>query len=151
LAYVDLFSGQTDRAIEEFTSTGWDTGLGLAYAQKKMYPEAIAAFQRVEGQWGRPDVLSGLAWVYGLAGRKHEAQRLIDELTEIARHRYVRPTLFVSPYLGIGDKEAALTWMERGVEEHDLGLVNPKVYPSLDPLRSEPRFQAMVRRMNLPQ
>jgi TolB-like protein/DNA-binding winged helix-turn-helix (wHTH) protein/Tfp pilus assembly protein PilF len=152
LAYVDLFSGQTDRAIEEFTSTGWDTGLGLAYAQKKMYPEAIAAFQRVEGRWGRqPAVLGSLAWVYGLAGRKHEAQRLIDELNEIARHRYVRPALFVSAYLGIGDKDASLTWMERAIEEQDLGLVSPKVDPSLDPLRSEPRFQALIRRMNFPQ
>ncbi len=152
LAYVDVFSGHTDRAIEEFTSTGWDTGLGLAYAQKKMYPEAIAAFQRVEGRWGRqPAVLARLAWVYGLAGRKHDAQRLIDELNEIARHRYVRPALFVSAYLGIGAKDAALTWMERGIEEQDQELVSPKVDPSLDPLRSEPRFQALMRRMNFPQ
>jgi Flp pilus assembly protein TadD len=152
LAYVDVFSGHTDRAIEGFTSTGWDKGLGLAYAQKKMYPAAIAAFQRVEGRWGRqPAVLASLAWVYGLAGRKHEAQRLIDELHEIARHRYVGPALFVSAYLGIGDKNAALTWMERAIEEQDQELISPKVDPSLDPLRSEPRFQALVRRMNLTQ
>ena len=152
LAYVDVFSGHTDRAIEGFTSTGWDKGLGLAYLQQKMYPEAIAAFQRVEGRWGRqPAVLASLAWVYGLAGRKHEAQRLIDEQNEIARHRYVGPALFVSAYLGIGDKDAALTWMERAIEEQDQELISPKVDPSLDPLRSEPRFQALVRRMNFPQ
>jgi len=151
-AFMDIFSGHPDRAIDEFTSTGWDIGLGCAYAQKKMYPEAIAAFQRVEGQWGRePDVLASLAWVYGLAGRKHDAQRLIDELNEIARHRYVRPALFVSAYLGIGDKDTALTWMERGIDEQDQELVSPKVDPSLDPLRSEPRFQALMRRMNFPQ
>ncbi|MGC1434408.1 MAG: tetratricopeptide repeat protein [Terriglobales bacterium] len=152
LAYVDVFSGHTDRAIEGFTSTGWDKGLGLAYVQKKMYPEAIAALRRNEGRWGRqPAVLGSLAWVYGLAGRKHEAQRLIDELNEIARHRYVGPALFVSAYLGIGDKDAALTWMERAIEEQDQELISPKVDPSLDPLRSDPRFQALVRRMNFPQ
>ncbi len=152
LAYVDVFSGHADRAIEGFTSTGWDKGLGLAYVQKKMYPEAIAAFQRVEGRLGRqPAVLASLAWVYGLAGRRHEAQRLIDELNEIARHRYVGPALFVSAYLGIGDKDAALTWMERAIEEQDQELISPKVDPSLDPLRSEPRFQALMRRMNFPQ
>ncbi len=151
LAYVDVFSGHTDRAIEGFTSTGWDKGLGLAYVQKKMYPEAIAAFQRDEGRSGQPALLSSLAWVYGLAGRKHEAQRLIDELNEIARHRYVGPSLFVSAYLGIGDKDAALTWMERGIEEQDQELISPKIDPSLDPLRSDPRFQALVRRMNFPQ
>ena len=76
---------------------------------------------------------------------------MIDELNEIARHRYVAPALFVNAYLGLGDKETALTWMERGIEEHDPGLIGSKVYPTLDPLRSEPRFQALVRRMNFPQ
>jgi hypothetical protein len=99
----------------------------------------------------QPDVLSSFAWVYGRAGRKHEAQRLIDELNEIARHRYVGAALFVSAYLGIGDKDAALTWMERGIEEQDQGWVSPKVDPSLDPLRSEPRFQALMRRIDFPQ
>ncbi len=150
-AYVDLLSGQTDRAIAEFKNTGWDTGLGFAYAEKKMYPEAVAAFQRVESRWGRqPAVVASLAWVYGLAGREHEAQSLIDELNEMARHRYIAPALFVNAYLGLGDKQTALTWMERGIEEQDQGLVCSKVDPILDPLRSEPRFEALLRRMNFP-
>ena len=74
-----------------------------------------------------------------------------QQLNEIARHRYVAPALFVSAYLGIGDKDAALTWMERRIEEQDQELVSPRVDPSLDPLRSEPRFQALMRRMNFPQ
>jgi tetratricopeptide (TPR) repeat protein len=148
---VALQTGQTDLAIEEFKNSGLDTGLGFAYGQKKVYPEAVAAFQRVESQWGRqPVVVAHLAWVYGLAGRKHEARKLIDELNEIARHRYVAPALFVNAYLGLGDKETALTWMERGIEEHDQWFLL-KVDPTLDPLRSEPRFQAALRRMNFPQ
>ena len=151
LAYVDLLSGQTDLAIEEFKNSDWDLGLGFAYGVKKMYPDADAAFQRVASQWGRePVVVANLAWVYGLAGRKHDAQKLIDELNEVARHRYVAPALFMNAYLGLGDKDAALTWMERGIEEHDPGLIGSRVYPILDPLRSEPRFQALVRRMNFP-
>ena len=151
LAYVDLLSGQTDLAIEEFKNSDWDLGLGFAYGVKKMYPDADAAFQRVASQWGRePVVVANLAWVYGLAGRKHDAQKLIDELNEVARHRYVAPALFMNAYLGLGYKETALTWMERGIEEHDPGLIGSRVYPILDPLRSEPRFQALVRRMNFP-
>ncbi len=151
LAYVDLLSGQTDLAIEEFKNSDWDLGLGFAYGVKKMYPDADAAFQRVASQWGRePVVVANLAWVYGLAGRKHDAQKLIDELNEVARHRYVAPALFMNAYLGLGDKDAALTWMERGIEEHDPGLIGSRVYPILDPLRSEPRFQAALRRMNFP-
>jgi TolB-like protein/Flp pilus assembly protein TadD len=151
LAYVDLLSGQTDLAIEEFKNSDWDLGLGFAYGVKKMYPDAEAAFQRVASRWGRePVVVANLAWVYGLAGRKHDAQKLIDELNEVARHRYIAPALFMNAYLGLGDKETALTWMERGIEEHDPGLIGSRVYPILDPLRSEPRFQAALRRMNFP-
>ena len=151
LAYVDLLSGQTDLAIEEFKNSDWDLGLGFAYGVKKMYPDADAAFQRVASRWGRePVVVANLAWVYGLAGRKHDAQKLIDELNEVARHRYVAPSLFMNAYLGLGYKETALTWMERGIEEHDPGLIGSRVYPILDPLHSEPRFQALVRRMNFP-
>jgi TolB-like protein/Flp pilus assembly protein TadD len=151
LAYVDLLSGQTDLAIEEFKNSDWDLGLGFAYGVKKMYPDADAAFQRVASRWGRePVVVANLAWVYGLAGRKHDAQKLIDELNEVARHRYIAPALFMNAYLGLGDKETALTWMERGIEEHDPGLIGSRVYPILDPLRSEPRFQAALRRMNFP-
>jgi TolB-like protein/DNA-binding winged helix-turn-helix (wHTH) protein/Flp pilus assembly protein TadD len=151
LAYVDLLSGQTALAIEEFRNSSWDLGLGFAYGEKRMYPEAVAAFQRVGGQWGRePIVIANLAWIYGLAGKKHEAQKLIDELNEVARHRYVAPALFVNAYLGLGDKETALTWMQKGIDEHDQGLICSKVDPILDPLRSDPRFQAIVSRMNFP-
>ena len=152
LGIVALQTGQTDVAIEEFRNSGLDGNLGFAYGQKKMYPEAVAAFQRVESQQGRqPNVVASLAWVYGLAGRKHEARELIDELNEIARHRYVAPALFVYAYLGLGDKDTALTWVERGMEEHDQWFFFMKVDPIMDPLRSEPRFQAALRRMNFPE
>jgi tetratricopeptide (TPR) repeat protein len=152
LASIALNSRQPDLAIEEFKSIGEDLGLGFAYGQKKMYLDAAAAFQRVASQRGRePVVVSSLAWAYGFAGRKHEAQKLIDELNEMARHRYLAPSLFARPYLGLGDKDKALTWIEKGYEEHDPGLRFLKVNWFWDPLRSEPRFQAVLRRMNFPQ
>jgi hypothetical protein len=63
------------------------------------------------------------------------------------RHRYVSPTLFISPYIAVGDKDKALTWLEKGYEEQDPWLCFLKVGPAWDPLRSEPRFQAVLRRM----
>jgi len=152
LALLALHSVQTDLAIEEFKNTGNDGGLGFAYVQKKKYPEAAAAFERVASRLGRqPVAVANLAWADGLAGRKREAQKLIDELNEMARHRYVAPSLFVNAYLGLGDKDKALTWIERGYEEHDQWFFWLKVASILDPLRSEPRFQAVLRRMNFPQ
>jgi hypothetical protein len=54
-------------------------------------------------------------------------------------------------YLGAGDKEQALTWLERAYAEKDPWLFWLKVYPTYDPLRSEPRFQAVLRKLNFPQ
>lgn len=95
--------------------------------------------------------LASLAGVYGLAGRRDEAFKLIDELKARARLRYVPSSLFAQAYLGLGETNQALRWMERAYEEHDQGMVYIKTYPGWDPLRSEPRFQALVLRMNFPQ
>lgn len=151
LAFVAYMSRRYDDAIKGFKSAGDDHALGWSYTMKEMYPEAIAAFQRFAHQWGRqPVVVSGLAMVYGKAGRKQEAQKLLSELKEIARHRYVSPSLFANAYLGMGDKEKALTWLEKGYEDHDALMAYLKVGPGLDPIRSEPRFQAVLRGMNFP-
>jgi TolB-like protein/DNA-binding winged helix-turn-helix (wHTH) protein len=151
LGLVALNSRQYDLAIEEFRSVGNDMGLGWAYGQKKMYAEAIASFQRAARDGGQqPVVIAQLVWAYGLAGRKDEALKWLNKLKEIARHRYVAPSQFVNAYLGLGDKEQALNWLERGLEERDQWYAFLKVSPGLDSLRSEPRFQAVLRRMNFP-
>ena len=92
--------------------------------------------------------LGQLAQVYGLAGRKRDAQKLINELKERSRHHYVFPSVFANAYLGV-DRDQAFTWFERAYEEQDPWLFYLKVWPNLDPLRSEPRFQALMRRVNL--
>jgi hypothetical protein len=77
--------------------------------------------------------------VYGFAGRKSETRKIISELREKSRHHYVFPTAFAYAYLGLGDKDQALTWLERAYEEQDPSLFFLKMSPLLDPLRSEPR------------
>jgi TolB-like protein/DNA-binding winged helix-turn-helix (wHTH) protein len=152
VGYVTYASGQYDLAIEQFSSLGDDFGLGWAYREKRMYPEAIAALERSLSRSGRHDLpLGTLAGVYGLAGRRAEALKLIDELKARAGLHYVPASLFVGAYIGLGEKNRALGWMERAYEEHDQGMVYIKAYPGWDDLHSEPRFQALVRRMNFPQ
>ncbi|MBV8891150.1 MAG: hypothetical protein JO266_04100 [Acidobacteria bacterium] len=151
VGYMTYASRQYDIAIRQFSRLGDDFGLGWAYREKKMYPEAVAALERSVSRSGRHNLpLASLAGVYGLAGRKDQAFKLIDELKERARLRYVPSSLFAQAYIGVGEKNQALTWMERAYEEHDQGMVYIKAYPGWDALRSEPRFQALVRRMNFP-
>jgi serine/threonine-protein kinase len=128
-----------------------DFGLGWCYREKKMYPEAIAVLQGVLVDTRGPLPLATLASVYGLAGRKREAMKLIDELKERSRQQHVSDSLFAEAYIGLGEQDEAMAWLEGAYEEHDQWMVYIKTYPGWDALRSEPRFQALVRRMNFPQ
>jgi len=155
VAYVTYASRQYDLAIERFERLGDDWGMMWAYREKKMYPEAIAAWQRWKAghplEYRERHPVATIAGIYGLEGRKREAEELIDELKETARDRYVSGFFFAEAYLGLGQKDQAVTWLERAYEEHDQYMVFANSYPGLDPLRSEPRFEALMRRMNFPQ
>jgi TolB-like protein/DNA-binding winged helix-turn-helix (wHTH) protein len=152
VGWFAYMSRQYDLAIRQFESMGDDFGLAYSYQEKKMYPEAIAAIQRHAQRHSRTMVhVASLAYIYGLVGRRREALKLLEELRETARHRYVSPSLFVYAYMGLGEKNKALRWLERAYEDRDEWMQATKVWPALDPLRSEPRFQALLRRMNFPQ
>jgi TolB-like protein/DNA-binding winged helix-turn-helix (wHTH) protein/Tfp pilus assembly protein PilF len=154
-AWVTYASRRYDLALEQFENLGDDDGLRHVYREKGMYPEAIAAQERwtathpSESRDSYP--LAVLASIYGLQGRKDEGEALIKELKEIARHRYVSGFFFAEAYVGLGQKDQAITWLERAYEEHDQWMVFANAYPGLDRLRSEPRFQALMRRMKFPQ
>ena len=148
-------SRQYDLAIKQFESLGDDWGLMWAYREKKMYPQAVAAWQRWEqthpSQRQNPFLVATVAGIYGLEGKKSEAEKLIEELREASRHRYVSAFFFAEAYLGLGEKDQAIGWLERAYDEHDQWMVFANEYPGLDGLRSEPRFQALMRRMNFPE
>jgi tetratricopeptide (TPR) repeat protein len=154
VAYVTYASRQYDLAIKQFESLGDDWGLVWAYRDKKMYPQAMKAWQR----WERthpshrrdPFCLATLAGIYGLEGKKREAEKLTEQLRAVSRHRYVPAFFFAEAYLGLGEKEQAIGWLERAYDEHDQWMVFTNSYPGLDGLRSEPRFQALMHRMNFP-
>jgi tetratricopeptide (TPR) repeat protein len=154
-AWVTYASRQYDLALKQFESLGDDGGLIHAYREKGMYPEAIASNKRCTAthpsQSRDPYALAVLASIYGLQGRNDEAEALIKEVKETARHRYVSGFFFAEAYVGLGQRDQAITWLERAYEEHDQWMVFANSYPGLDRLRSEPRFQALLRRMNFPQ
>jgi TolB-like protein/DNA-binding winged helix-turn-helix (wHTH) protein len=154
VAYVTWASHQYDLALQQFKSLGDDWGLVWTYREKQMYPEALAALERWKsGHPSRrrhPSVLAAAASIYGLEGRKNEAEKLIDELREMARHQYVSGVFLAEAYVGIGQNDQAVTWLERAYDERDQWMVYIASYPALDRLHSEPRFRALLRRMNFP-
>jgi TolB-like protein/DNA-binding winged helix-turn-helix (wHTH) protein len=152
LAMIAFTTRQYDLAIAQFESlhgAAWSPPLALSYAEKRMFPQALAALKNcgLDSNF----CLTTLSQIYGLSGRPREAGKIIDQLKERSRRHYVFPTIFMHAYLGAGDKEQALTWLERAYAEKDPWLFWLKVWPTYDPLRSEPRFQAVLRKLNFPQ
>jgi serine/threonine-protein kinase len=126
--------------------------LGRAYDLKGSYQEAVANYNEVIRLIGRdPCTLSYLGRAYAMSGNRAEAQRLLGELTELSKQTYVFPLCMVYIYVGLGENEQGFKWLEKAYEEKDSNLVVPGIRfdPMLDPLRSDPRYADLLRRMNL--
>lgn len=123
--------------------------LGVSYAGKGQYPEAIAAYREaIRLGDDSPDTQILLGCAYAKAGERDQAQAILKRLN--ARREYVSPGALAVLYVALGDPERALELLERAYVEHDNQLHNLAVHPHLDPLRSDPRFQDLVRRVGLP-
>jgi tetratricopeptide (TPR) repeat protein len=153
LVLIAFCSQKYDLAItqsENLNSSNSALLVGLSYAEKGMYPEAISNLEKYRSRSGQALALGYLADVYGRAGRETEARKIIRELKQLSSHHYVFPSVFANAYLGIGEREQALSWLERAYEEKDPWLFYLRVWPPLDPLRSKSRFQALLHRVNFP-
>ena len=124
--------------------------LGHTYAANQQFDEAVAAAQKaVELSERTPGALGMLGLAYGLAGRKADATKILNELLEVSKTRYVTPAALANVYIGLGDKEQAFVWLEKAYAERSNYVAYLKVFPLLDPIRSDPRFADLVRRVGL--
>ncbi|MFQ5724209.1 MAG: protein kinase, partial [Terriglobia bacterium] len=123
-----------------------------AYGQKGMLNEAIAEAQKVMSlTQGAPGGLAELAYAYAVAGKKDEAEKLLNELERLFQAKRVSPTTIALVYAALDDKDQAFAWLEKAYDVRDGGLIWFKEDPRLDPLRDDPRFQDLLRRMNFPE
>ena len=126
--------------------------LGAAYRQKGILGEAIVECQEaVEHSSGITMTLSALGSAYASAGKKSEALNILGQMIQLSKERYISALDMTLIYTSLGEKDKALEWMERAYEEHSGQIIYAKVDPRLDPLRSDPRFQGILRRMNFPE
>jgi predicted Zn-dependent protease len=113
------------------------------------FAEAVEALEQSVAPDRNPGPLGFLTVAYAKAGRRQDAERVLEELTRATRHSYVPPAAFVLAYTGLGDVEQAFLALERGYAERSNLMRQMKVLPALDPLRDDPRFGDLLRRVGL--
>ncbi|MCP5112586.1 MAG: tetratricopeptide repeat protein, partial [bacterium] len=124
--------------------------LGRAYSLMGRYDQAIASLERGRELGGSvPNILGALGQTYALAGKPDQARRLLAELRDLAQKKYVTCSCFALIHTGLGENKEALDWLERGCERRELTLAALKVHPAYDGLRSEARFEDILRRIGL--
>lgn len=156
--WILLFARRYDEAIRELQSVlavhpDYDLALwalGSALISKGQYKDAIPVFERMVTVMERsPGTIDSLATAYGYAGRRTDALRLINELKQRRKTSYVSAGAFIDPYLALGDYDEAFAWFERAYQEKSVSLQYMKVYPLFDPVRKDPRFADLLRRVGL--
>ncbi len=98
----------------------------------------------------RADELTPLGHAYGVSGRKDEARKVLNELKQLTRQKYISAYGMALIYVGLDEKDLAFNWLEQAYEERSFELSAIKAEPRMDGLRSDPRFQDLLRRMGLP-
>jgi eukaryotic-like serine/threonine-protein kinase len=124
--------------------------LAGAYAELGDFDAALAETETLIGLTGRrPFSLAGLANIHAMAGRHRDAERVLEEILALARTEYVSPFGMAQPYIRLGQYDRAFEWLERAYEERSNGMVYLAVEPVLAPVRSDPRYQDLLRRVGL--
>ncbi len=123
--------------------------LVFAYVQKGLFADALTDIEK----WRRIDDVPGSwaieAYVYGRSGQQVEARRALEKLQHLNRRRQMDPAAIALAYVGVDNKDEAFAWLQKAYLEHSNALTGLKVDPIYDPLRSDPRFRALLRRIGL--
>jgi TolB-like protein/Tfp pilus assembly protein PilF len=130
-----------------FTTT-WEIGV---YIQNKLFNETLAGLEKAKGERKNdPILIYDTGMVYAAQGKQAEALQVVKELEEISGANLDQAVWIAKIYATLNDKELALTWLERGLATGAIGSFY-KDDPVWDPIRSDPRFTDLLRRMGIPQ
>jgi serine/threonine protein kinase/Tfp pilus assembly protein PilF len=152
------FSRRYDEALEQlrrtvildpnYPVTHWI--LGLLLRKTGSYEMAIAEGEKgVALSGGSPLMRAALAHTLAAAGRTQEALQILEDLTKLAKEKYVAPYFFAGIHLGLGENERAIEYLEKCYEEHSHWLIYLRIDPSMDGLRDDPGFQSLLGRLGL--
>jgi serine/threonine-protein kinase len=152
------YAGRYDEAIDQcrrtvemdpnFAVAHWH--LGIAYEQKQLFDNAIEEFRKaISLSQGSPLMKAALGHAYAKAQKPAEANKVLDELSELSKHEYVSPLEIAEIYVALGNNEKAFESLEKAYADRSFHLVTVNVSPHFRALRSNGRFQALVRRIGL--
>ncbi len=118
-----------------------------AYVEKAQFAEALADVDKWDdaGPW----MWAWRAYVYGREGKRPQARHALEQLLKLNRREKIGPDPILWAYVGMGDRDAAFVWFEKAYANHSNTLTGLKVDPAFDPLRGDPRFQDLMRRVGL--
>jgi TolB-like protein/Flp pilus assembly protein TadD len=159
LVWHYYYAGQYDKALEQVKKTlELDPNYGLAYWYRGLVYEAQGKYDDAVRDMGRGKELlkgniivdSDLVHAYAVSGKKLEAEKALAELRQVSEKRYVNPFEIALIYIGLGNKDNAFDWLEKAYRQRSDLLVYLKVDPRLDPIRSDPRFVDLMRRVGIP-
>jgi tetratricopeptide (TPR) repeat protein len=127
--------------------------LGVGYEGTGKLLEAISEYQKaVELSAGDQDSTAALAHAFAVIGKKAEAEKILHDFERKSKSAHVSPYLMATMFASLGDKDRAFEFLEKAYQERSLGMTEDlKADLRIDNLRSDPRFQALVRRVGLPQ
>jgi tetratricopeptide (TPR) repeat protein len=157
--YVLYYMRRFEEAIEQLAGTlAIDptfarvyVDIGLCRVQQGSFHEGIEEIRKgINILDPSPELLASLGYAYGMAGDQAEARKVLEELHELSKRRLVYFFSLAIVYIGLGETDEAFAWLERSLEKREDALVSLLVNPRLDPLRSDPRFADLSRRVGLP-
>ena len=163
LAYAYLAIRRYDESIAQYqkvldldpNAAASRAGMAGAYAMKGMYAQAAAEYgkigERDKAVTAETQLVAGwLGWIYAVSGRRADALKIAKELKDLSLHAYVDFYGLAAIYAGLGEKEEAFRWLEKGYEQHSSSMPYLTVDPYWYGLRSDPRYADLLRRIGLP-
>ena len=159
VAVAAVAAGQYDRSIEEGRKiVELDPNdprayldMAVGHLQKRMYQEALQDTEKgIAVSHRDPFVLSIAAHLYGRLGNMKQADKLVEEMRAASQKSFVPPYFFATAFVGMGKEKEAMEALEEGYKVHDPDIVGFNSTPWFEPLRSDPRFQDLLHRMNFP-
>jgi tetratricopeptide (TPR) repeat protein len=153
-AYIKYYARRYDAALDDLrraaslphTEQELRFALGAIYTEKRLYQEAAQKFQELGG----PHATGHLGNIYARQGRVREAEAVVNQLKQEVEKSGIGRYEIALIYAGLGDKSNAFEWLELSFANRDKGLTYLKIDPCADPLRNDPRFQDLIKRVGFP-